>query len=77
MRILIFRKRRAGLPRTLNQRTRETIAAFVRVRIGLLDRPYDQRADGSAGLLGPAPQPVVQWVRTIDCGTNGHHITMS
>jgi hypothetical protein len=63
MRILVLRKRRAKLPRTLNQRTRKTVAALVRVRIGLLDRPYDQRMDGSSGLLGPIPQPVVQWVR--------------
>ena len=77
MRILIFRKRRAKLPRTLNQRTRETVAALVRVRIGLLDRPYDQRTDGSPGLLGPIPQPVVQWVRDVDCSTDRHDMTMS
>ena len=77
MRILIFRKRRAKLPRTLNQRTRETVAALVRVRIGLLDRPYDQRTDGSPGLLGPGPQAVVQWVWKVDCGTDRHDMIMS
>jgi len=77
MRILIFRKRRAKLPRTLNQRTRETVAALVRVRIGLLDRPFDERTDGSPGLLGPIPQPVVQWIRKVDCGTDRHDMIMS
>ena len=77
MRILIFRKRRAKLPRTLNERTRETFAALVRVRIGLLDRAYDQRTDGSPGLLGPIPQTVVQWVRKVDCGADRHDMIMS
>jgi len=77
MRILIFRKRRAKLPRTLNERTRETFAAFVRVRISLFDRAYDQRTDGSPGFLGPIPQTVVQWIRKVDCGADGHDMIMS
>jgi hypothetical protein len=76
MRILIFRKRGTKLPRTLNERPRETAAALVRVRIGLLDCAYDQRTDGRPGLLGPAPQAVVQWVRKVDCGADGHDMIM-
>ena len=77
MRIVIFRKRGAKLPRTLNERMREAVAAFVRVRISLFDRAYDQRTDGSPGLLGPIPQTVVQWVREVDCGSDGHDMIMS
>src|ERR1700722_11502057 len=77
MRILIFRKCGAKLSRTLNERTRETVAAFVGIRIGLLDRAYDQRTDGSPGLLGPIPQTVVQWVRKVDCGADRHDMIMS
>ena len=77
MRILIFRKRGAKLPRTLNQRTREKVAALIRVRINLLDCPYDQRTDGCPGFLGPVPQPLMQWVRKVNCGANRHDIIMS
>ncbi len=77
MRNLIFRKRRAKLPRTLNQRTRKKVTALVGVRIGLLDRPHDQRTDGSPGFLGPIPQPVVQWVGKVNCGTDCHDMIMA
>jgi hypothetical protein len=77
MRTRILRKRRAKLPRTLNQRTCETVAALVRVRIGLLDGPYDQRTDGSPGLRGQIPQPVVQRVRKVDSGADRHDVIMS
>jgi hypothetical protein len=43
----------------------------------LLDRPYDQRTDGGPGLLGQIPQPVVQWVRKVDCGTDRRDMIMS
>ena len=43
----------------------------------MFDRSYDQRTDGSPGLLGPIPQLVVQWVQKVDCGTDRHDMIMS
>src|SRR5271165_5828287 len=77
MRIVIFRKRRAKLPRALNEWPGEIFAAFVRVGVGLLDRPHDQRTDGRPGLLRPAPQPVVQWFGNVNCSADRHDMIMS
>jgi hypothetical protein len=65
-RILIFRKRG----------TRERAAALVRVRIVCsIARTMSKR--WKPRILGPIPRAVVQWVREVDCGTDGHDIIMS
>jgi hypothetical protein len=77
MQILIHGKRRAKLPRILNERASQILAALVRARVGLLDRVHYLRTDGGAGLLRPVSQPVMKWLRNVYTSRDRRDISMS
>jgi hypothetical protein len=77
MRILIFRKCVAELTPAVHQRSGEKLSTLLRRRIMLLNRPHDEGTNGSARFLCLRPQPLMQRVRNVDCGSNWHDIIMS
>jgi hypothetical protein len=77
MRVLIFGERRTKLVRTSNEWTGEIVTAVVGGGIGLFDREYDQRSDGTSRLLGQAPQALIEWAGKIDCSADWHDMILS
>jgi len=76
MRIFVGREPGAALSFTFDEGTRD-VAAFLGLAIGPLDRPDDQRAHRSAGLLCPLAQFVVQGLGDIDGSSYSHGFIMS
>ena len=80
VRILVHRVQGPSLARSRDEGEghRPTVLwrRLPRVGIGILDRPYDERADGDAGALGALSQPLVQRFWKLDNGSDWHGIIM-
>jgi hypothetical protein len=71
MRILVHREAWPQLAGARNKRAGYRPPLF-RLRIGLLDRSYDEGTNGDAGGLSAHFQPLVQRFRELDGGSGWH-----
>src|ERR1700721_432202 len=76
MRVLVRRILRAALSGAANERAAHRTPLGA-ARVGLLNRPHDQRADGSAGTFRAVTQPIMQRLGDIDSGADSHAMIMS
>ena len=76
MRILVLWELRSQPAFSANQRTSHGLL-FAGSLINLLERMHNQTADRGAGALGSVAQPIVEWIRNIDRGSNCHNMIMA
>ena len=76
MGVLVLGEGGAKLARTSNQRASHVLA-FLGLAVGLLDGPDNQGRDRDARPLRPETEPVIQWLRDIDGGSDCHDTIMS
>jgi hypothetical protein len=76
MGILIHGEPRATLSFCSNERAGYA-TAFSGLRVGLFERPNDERADGRTGTLGTVAEAVMEGFRDINGGSDCHDMIMS